>query len=211
MRCLVTGALAACLLATAACGPPAAVVDDNGENPVVAGGPQGFNMEFGEQDGKGSFSVDPDNGKVRWKINPPAGKGGGPTSGTMEFDPRTGTVRSNVKTPQGEKQGVSTFGPAAKLPSDWPRDVVIYPGSEVLLSSSNGGNHSIHLQTSDPFAKVVAFYKEKMSTGGWSIKSQSDRKPFIVIRSEKDGRTLFVQLIEQPGQTRVIVNHSKKK
>lgn len=66
-----------------------------------------------------------------------------------------------------------------KLPDAFPKDFPIYPGAKVVASVSNtqqgkGNGLLVTFTASDGLDKVVPFYKNGLSTNGWTITSSFD-------------------------------------
>ncbi|MFN7996206.1 MAG: hypothetical protein U0Q18_21525 [Bryobacteraceae bacterium] len=60
----------------------------------------------------------------------------------------------------------------AKLPSDFPKDVPIYPGATVRQAGATA-KEMVILETPDPKEKALSFYKLELPKNGWKME-----KPF---------------------------------
>jgi len=76
---------------------------------------------------------------------------------------------------EGEDGEQIEIGSGAELPDDFPSDVPVYKGADVVSTStlSDGGakNFYISLQTTDAFEDVVEWYKSEMDSKGWEIEA----------------------------------------
>ena len=70
-------------------------------------------------------------------------------------------------------QGSSPLNPAVAMPSGFPSDVPIYPGSRLTagasFSSSGQTTWGMEWETLDSVDKVQAFYSNKFAQGDWTI------------------------------------------
>ena len=89
-----------------------------------------------------------------------------------------------------------------QVPENFPSDVSIYPGSEVVTSSESGENFTLTLTTSDSVSKVGEFYRDDLEKNGWSISeapivgdsfittgTKGTRKVDIIAAPNNDGKT----------------------
>jgi hypothetical protein len=78
--------------------------------------------------------------------------------------------KGNVAVTGANGQQVN-LGQNVALPDGWPTSrVPQYPGSSIMASASNNGSMSYTAETTDAPAKVVAFYKDKLS--GYKVDGQ---------------------------------------
>ncbi len=95
----------------------------------------------------------------------------------------------------GGTTGGTTTGDAysfsGNLPSGFPSDAPIYPGSKVGFSSSSNGEYSVTLTANAKVADIMAFYKSKLPSNGWTITGEQS---FFgsSITAEKSGREFTV-------------------
>ena len=85
----------------------------------------------------------------------------------------------------------SSFSFSGTLPSGFPTDAPIYPGSKVGYSSSSNGEYSVTLSTTAKVADVMAYYKQNLPKNGWTIESEQS---FFgsSITAKKSGKELTV-------------------
>ncbi|HUY73035.1 MAG TPA: hypothetical protein VMW11_00830 [Candidatus Dormibacteraeota bacterium] len=92
--------------------------------------------------------------------------------------------------------GSSQLDPAVPLPSGFPSDVPIYPGSRLTagatFSSSGQATWGMEWETLDSVDKVQAFYGSRFSQGDWTISfkgtsSRSFSAAFARKSNSKDG------------------------
>lgn len=118
----------------------------------------------------------------------------------------------NKKT--GEKY---TFSEEEKLPENFPKEIPIYPGAQIVNSvsrmgfsdSESGENYSgsnVTWDTEDSIQKVESFYKNKLEQNGWDVNkgmsgyddgeamvmynaTKGDLSAILTIRSDKISKT----------------------
>ncbi len=70
-------------------------------------------------------------------------------------------------------QGSGKLDPAVPMPSGFPSDVPVYPGSRLTagatFSSSGQATWGMEWETLDSVAKVQAFYSSKFNQGDWTV------------------------------------------
>lgn len=98
------------------------------------------------------------------------------------IEQKTG-VQTNLSDIQNGKVSFTDPKTGAKLdvgggtiPTDFPKDFPIYPGSKVLSSlsgnqSGQGNGFWLTLTTSDPLDKVKSFYETNLKTNGWTFET----------------------------------------
>ena len=89
--------------------------------------------------------------------------------------------KASTSLPQGKLSFTDTKTDQAvavggeKLPDTFPKDFPIYPGAKIVSSvSSNGLFVTFTAPDGHGLAKVVPFYKNGLSTNGWTITSSFD-------------------------------------
>lgn len=86
----------------------------------------------------------------------------------VSVDSQSGTV--NVRS----EDGSASIGGEAKIPSDFPKDVPVYPGSKVTFAvKTEGKNFSVAVLTKDDVAKVMDYYKRELAAKGWNSTDDS--------------------------------------
>lgn len=77
------------------------------------------------------------------------------------------------------------------LPKDMPKDIPVYPGSEVKGSLSGFSNKEdssgvyLTLATKDSFDKVVAYYKAELPKQGWTVENTLDSAETAMLAVKK--------------------------
>ena len=99
--------------------------------------------------------------------------------------------------------GVETFraGGAGDLPKDFPSDVFVLPGAEVVSSIRTPGGVNLALTSERPKADVVAQYAEEMKAQGWTSKATMDMGEMAMLTFAKDNRTASVIVQTEGGAT----------
>ena len=124
--------------------------------------------------------------------------------GKLTFEAKDEGVRIS-----GEKEGVGAisgqFGDHAEIPDGFPKDVPIYPGTDVIGGMVAGEGGMVTLQTSDDIEKVAAFYRENLAKEGWTLGPEMDLGSQRVLPVEKEGRNAAVQIAREANATTIVV------
>jgi hypothetical protein len=126
----------------------------------------------------------------------------GQTGAEVDLEQDEGTVKIETE------EGSAEFGLGAELPADFPSDVPIYPGAQVISSLSLGPNRaSVSLQSSDNYADVVAFYEAGIPAEGWNVESRNeftaDSGRSVILNATKGNRTVIVSVTEDTADNLV--------
>jgi len=131
--------------------------------------------------------------------------------GGCGFNPQTGPkvdVSNNGETVTVKgKEGESvTFG-AKEIPSDFPKDVPIYPGSKPTGSYVAAGKDNglvVGLETTDEFNKVTAYYSEELTKNGWLINGQTQGSAPTGVFAIKKGEVSGVVTIQKQEEKKIV-------
>lgn len=98
------------------------------------------------------------------------------------------------------------IGKGAKVPDDFPKDIPVYPGSEIQMSSADPANHSFVVQatTADPIDKVGGFYQKEMKAQGWTeaqVVSQTGEVAMQMLSYEKADASAVIMVTVMDGKT----------
>lgn len=101
--------------------------------------------------------------------------------------------------------GSLTFG-AKEIPSDFPSDVPVYPGSKpngsyVATGKDNG--LLVGLETSDDYAKVMSYYLSELKKNNWEVSTTVTDKNTLTYTIKKDDRAGVVSVQNQPEKKSV--------
>lgn len=103
--------------------------------------------------------------------------------------------------------GTSTqVGTNLTLPNDFPDDIAIFPGMQIIAASVMPQGHMVHAQTSATLDEIADFYTAQMTADGW-VDTTSDVQP-PAMRSlifEKGERRAGVTLIPGTPNTTIQV------
>jgi hypothetical protein len=111
--------------------------------------------------------------------------------------------KASVVANDGKTQ--ATWGKGATVPSDFPKQVPIYPGSTILSSMSDNSTtpkHTVMLKTPDGSAKVIEYYKGELKA--FHVENEGDTgKTHMVKFVDKVASKLAVQVVasEEEGDT----------
>jgi len=109
----------------------------------------------------------------------------------------------------------TTGGKNAAVPDSFPKDVPIYPGAEIVSSTSMAqmGMASVQWSTADDTAAVVAYYKRELAANGWTevtAMSQGGPKPMEMLSYSKGEAVATVMAMAEQGKTMVSVTVGKQ-
>lgn len=126
----------------------------------------------------------------------------------VKVDQQSGAVEITTQ------DGQSTFSSEATLPENYPSDIPVYPGAEVVYSVVKDGDGSnVTFRTSDSLAEVVDFYEAQLASQGWS-KTQNQASYFTsgIGFAEKNPRSLALIISEEnkDGKTSTVIVVTEK-
>ena len=101
--------------------------------------------------------------------------------------------------------GVQTFraGGAGEMPKDFPADVYVLSGAEVVSSISAPGGINLALKSTSSKADVVAKYSAEMKAQGWTTQSTMDMGETAMLSFEKGDRQASVIVQVEGGATSI--------
>lgn len=98
---------------------------------------------------------------------------------------------------------------AQSYPSDLPCSQ--YPGSEITVVTSfdeaktaGGPKKSVMLKTKDEVAKITQFYKDQLTSGGWTIDNVVDTNGIANVHAKKDTQEINISIIGNATEGNVI-------
>ncbi|MCX5770743.1 MAG: hypothetical protein NTZ09_10790 [Candidatus Hydrogenedentes bacterium] len=133
----------------------------------------------------------------------------GETVSTYSSDGATSTVKT-------EGGGASVvFGKGAKAPEGFPKDIPIYPGAEIQMSSSDPASKTFVVQalSADGVDKVAEYYKKEMKSAGWNEGEgvvQTGANPMHMLNFDKGGMSAMIMVMAQEGKTLVSITTEEK-
>ena len=101
--------------------------------------------------------------------------------------------------------GVQTFraGGAGEMPKDFPTDVYVLSGAEVVSSITTPGGANLSLKSSSLKADVVAQYAAEMKSQGWATESTMDMGETAMLSFAKGDRRASVIVQVEDGATSI--------
>ena len=101
--------------------------------------------------------------------------------------------------------GVQTFraGGAGEMPKDFPADVYVLSGADVVSSITTPGGANLSLKSSSPKADVVAKYSAEMKAQGWTTETTMDMGETAMLSFAKDNRQASVIVQVEDGATSI--------
>lgn len=123
-------------------------------------------------------------------------------AGGDEADVRITEGGMTIKTDDGEI--TVSEGAGARLPADFPEDVLVYQGASVDSSVDTGAGKMVILMSSDSPGNVAAAYREEMPARGWTQEQAIERRDQVMLIYSKNGKTAHVGIASATaGQTRI--------
>ncbi|MDD3441018.1 MAG: hypothetical protein PHU50_06135, partial [Kiritimatiellae bacterium] len=109
-------------------------------------------------------------------------------------------VDGDTVTIQGP-DGTTTFrsSGAGQMPGDFPKDVFVYPGADVVASMTYPGGVNLALESADPVQDVIAKSKSAMTGLGWTEKSHLGMDDVAMLSYTKDTRTVSLIIQQDSG------------
>ncbi len=108
------------------------------------------------------------------------------------------TIRS------GDGEMTLATGAGAKVPAEFPKDVLVYEGAVIVTSAKQGDTFMLNLKTQDDAKKVVETYKNTMPSSGWKESESVVFGPQTMLSYRKGGNSATVSVAKGAGTT--IVN-----
>ena len=114
-------------------------------------------------------------------------------------------VDGDTVTIQGP-DGTTTFRStgAGQMPDDFPKDVFVYPGADVVASMTYPGGVNLALESADPVQDVIAKSKSAMTGLGWTEKSHLGMDDVAMLSYTKDTRTVSLIIQQDSGSPTAI-------
>jgi hypothetical protein len=133
----------------------------------------------------------------------------GETVSTYSNDGETYTMKTEGGGPS------MTFGKGAKAPDGFPKDIPIYPGAEIQMSSADPANKTFAVQalSADGVDKVAEYYKKEMKAQGWNEGDgvvQTGANAMHMLNFDKAEMSAMVMVMAQDGQALVSITTEQK-
>lgn len=111
-----------------------------------------------------------------------------------------------------EGNATITSGGNVKVPDAFPKDVPVYPDTEILSSVASSDIVHLTLISKDSIEKIVASYKEKMKQGGWKeTGSFAIGGNTVTMAYEKDNRNATIAVSQDKGKSAIQLQVAQKK
>jgi hypothetical protein len=125
--------------------------------------------------------------------------------GNAEVDIEKDSLR--IQTKDGEM--TMTAGDSAKLPADFPEDVLIYKGADLNTAMELPEGFNLMFQTKDDPSKVSKAYLSVMEKKGWSKEMSMDMGGGTMMVFKKDERITNVSITSQGEMTQITLTVAK--
>jgi hypothetical protein len=101
--------------------------------------------------------------------------------------------------------GTAQVGNNVALPDDFPKDVAVYPGLQIVSVARMPVGQMVQGQTADDREQVAAFYGKAMAEQGWTDATPAGaQSPAMqILQFTKDGRAATVNLLQAGATTSV--------
>jgi hypothetical protein len=111
------------------------------------------------------------------------------------------------------KDGTTSYsgGKDAKVPDNFPKDVYVYDGANVIASIAVPDGFNLTLETKDGSDKVLAAVKGKMPGNGWKQEMEMNQNNNSMITYKKGERTVTINIASQSGATQISIFASAQK
>ncbi len=117
------------------------------------------------------------------------------------------TVDADAGTMTSDQGAVSfATGEAAKIPDDFPKDVPLYQGAQLVSvhRDANAGMTSLAATCGDPAGTVAEFYTKQMEANGWTQETAFTQSDSMHMMSyEKDSRQLSIIIAGEGDATQI--------
>ena len=109
-------------------------------------------------------------------------------------------VKVRMEDEHGKKTTVEGYGKVA-IPSEFPKDIMIYPGAEMreAIMAESGDGCFLRLEVREPREKILNPYKEKMEAQGWKETSASTISAISQRDYAKGNRTVGLAVTDIGG------------
>jgi hypothetical protein len=93
-----------------------------------------------------------------------------------------------------------------KLPDDYPKDVPVYSGSQVIMSQSATEKNARNLMliSSDSADQIAGYYKKELERNGWKTETTVATGQMNIMTANKGGKQVMIQ-ISDGGDKRSIM------
>ena len=113
--------------------------------------------------------------------------------------PAAPTTPTSVTTPSGNAS-------TGSLPADFPKDVPIYAGAEIVSAATTGGTVGAVLATPDTPEKVADFYKSELEKNGWAKPQAVNMAGTSTMTATKEKRLVSVGITKgADGKTSISI------
>lgn len=133
----------------------------------------------------------------------------GKTVSTYSSDGDSFTMKTN------DGSASMAFGKGAKIPEAFPKDIPIYAGAEIQMSSADTENKTFVVQalSADSVDKVAEYYKKEMKAQGWTEGDgvvQTGDNPMHMLNFDKAGTSAMIMVAAQDGKSLLSITTEQK-
>jgi hypothetical protein len=125
------------------------------------------------------------------------------SGGKMKMDVNERTFQ--VKDKDGAEVRGSWNG---QVPADFPKDVPVYKGAEVIASITGKDGHHLTLKSKAAVADIAAFYAKELEAQGWEQESSMNMQGNQILAYKKDERNTTVMVNEADDERMIVLGVS---
>jgi hypothetical protein len=122
--------------------------------------------------------------------------------GEVTVNKKSGQVTFEGKTKEGNVS-VTAAKDGVALPEGFPKDVPIYKGAVVQVSSTQGKTMMVHLSVAAPAADALKYYQDQLKEQGWEIASTMNMGEGSMLTAKKGDRQCSALVMKQDKGTMV--------
>ncbi len=105
-----------------------------------------------------------------------------------------------------------TSGGKVEVPASFPKDVPIYPNTQILNAMTSGDIVHLTLISKENMEKIAATYKEQMKQQGWKESAALTMGTTVTLAYDKDNRHATVAISKMDkGETGIQLQIAQKK
>ena len=123
-----------------------------------------------------------------------------------------GGEQFNISTQTEEGEASLSFGGQTKIPDNFPKDVPVYPGLQVMLAHQVAAQENFSIQglAQDPVARVTEFYRTQAEAQGWKQEMVTSLPGMENLTLKKESRILSVSIVDADDSTSVTLTVARE-
>ncbi len=118
----------------------------------------------------------------------------------------TVTGNNEQATWKAEDGTTATVGQGVAIPDDFPKDVPMVEGANVMMATKSPKGHSVRMQTSKKAAELVPWFKKELEGDGWTEQTATTLPNGGMFTYIKGERKTHFTIAESGPMTTVSIN-----